>query len=423
MGAAPPLMAGPRHPDRPVKSISSLTSPSISHRNPQKSSLTSLDNTNNHWHNPQLTPLGLYYPLGPCQTKFARHELSLVLDTLRQVFFTLSLHVKYHNSPISADCTSLDQVTFQVLILSAPRHHQDGEDDDTCILEVSRREGDGYTFHLYSHQIMTAMAQRHHQSDSHGEALVTTKPIVRASWNMDMVQHADRVPLHNRTNSSNNNGEEALEMAWNMLSSERYDARKLALESLLHMTDPNKSGWSTAQTMATSLLNPNGPIQERLSQAMLEYASMETIPDEVESQPRMDPFGRMEPPSWMETKSVASMERTANTELGYLSLVTFSQVLRLAARTPTTWSDVSTFLDTCTVDLVGILLHKVNDVMERPHDAYYAIQCLAALNDCVPSLRPRIKGAHVVEEAQLVGESSHLALATVTGKLLVSLQV
>ena len=83
--------------------------------------------------------------------------------------------------------------------------------------------------------------------------------------------------------------------------------------------------------------------------------------------------------------------------------------------------DVKTFLDVCPSDLVGSIIEKVGDVHRDPHRAYYAIRCLASLCRCVPSTKSRIKDTDV-EEAQLVGEACHLALATVTKELLVSLQ-
>eukprot|EP00522_Entomoneis_paludosa_P009440 CAMPEP_0172443634 /NCGR_PEP_ID=MMETSP1065-20121228/3871_1 /TAXON_ID=265537 /ORGANISM="Amphiprora paludosa, Strain CCMP125" /LENGTH=362 /DNA_ID=CAMNT_0013193937 /DNA_START=103 /DNA_END=1191 /DNA_ORIENTATION=+ len=345
-----------------------------------------------NWRNPQLTPIGLYYPLGNAQTRFSLGDLNQVLETLRHVFFKLSLHTKYHNSPISAECQSMDQVTFEV-VLFASRDH-----DDQVILEVSKRDGDSHLYQRYARQILSAV------EGEPADNMINSP----SGWNANSFAQADNISRIGLCTDESIN--EALESVWNMLSTDRYDARKLALECLTHMTDPNKSGWSTAKAFAERLLHPNGLIQEQLSKFVLDYASRDIsgMSDSLFDMNGMD-----------DLEDSKSFETYMEADFGYLGLMTLSQTLQIAAVAKTL--DVKSFLDMYSMDLVGSIMQKVDDVQQRPHHAYFAVQSLAALCDCVPTLRCRIKGAHV-QEAQLVGESSHLALATISEKLLVSLQ-
>lgn len=205
------------------------------------------------WENPILTRVGLYYPLGPCLVRVGRDLLDQVLKRLRGVFRTLSLHTKYHDTPISADCVSLDKVEFQVIILEA-------RDSSDLVVEVCRRDGDSYAFHLYAQQILSAVKD--------GTQIT---PVVRHSWNMEELHQMDRF-AENKVN----NVEEALEIAMAMFATERYDAQKLSLESLSYMTDPSKSGMSAAMAVTQCLMRPQNPNQERLSKLILRFASLET---------------------------------------------------------------------------------------------------------------------------------------------------
>lgn len=324
------------------------------------------------WEEPSLTVIGLYYPLGPCQKRFARSQLKEILENLPIVFRALSLQTKYHNSPISAECRSLDLVGLEVVILAA-------RDDSECVLlEVCRREGDSYSYHCYAQQILLSVS---------GPEPI--RPIMGFSWNLEALSKADRVAKNHE------NVAEALEIASNMLSSERFDARKLAVESLVHMTDPHVSGWATSQIIANCLLDPKESSQERLSEELLTYAAQETCPLHTDD---------------------STFEKIAEAEVAYLCLVVLSNLLQVAAAAKNI--DVQTFLKSSRV--VDFLVEKVVNVQEHPHHAYYATQCLLDLCTFVPKELSRINRT-IIEQAQLFGESSHYALATVSQKLLVNL--
>jgi len=328
------------------------------------------------WSHPRLTVLGLYYPLGPCQTRLPKSDLYPVLERLAHVFCTLSLHTQYQNSPISATCTSMDQVSLEVSLFEAR------DDSGQIILEIARRQGDSYLFHQYSRQIM-AVATNYHSEAAASKG---------SPWNVHNLHLVDSVVTTQTTDDYPL--AEALESVWSMLRGDRHDARKLALEALVHMTDPNKCGWSTAQAFCQSLLRPQDGIEEQLSRRILAYATMTSF-------------------SSQENEFIFLSGDEA-----YLGLRIVSQALQMAAQAKT--MDVQSFLQGS--DLVDCLMDHVSRVQTQPHHAFFAVQSLAAICDCVPALRSRVRVAHCLQEAQLVGESSHLALATVSEKLLVTLQ-
>ena len=213
------------------------------------------------WSNPQLTLLGLYYPLGSNQTRLSQNDLYDVLRKLRAIFRAQSLHTCYTDSPISAICKSLDQVEFEVVLFAAR------DDSAKMVLEVSRRDGDSMAYHWYAQQILRTV------SDFSLEPLPVSPP----SWNMNILMQADSIG-----DSDDESVGEAVEIAWKLVSSDRYDARRLGFESLVHMTDPNKCGWTAAKTVARSLIHPIGAIEEKLSTRVLEFACQSFPVDETE---------------------------------------------------------------------------------------------------------------------------------------------
>lgn len=343
------------------------------------------------WETPKLTPMSLYWPVGPHQKRVRLDQLDTILQTLRQIFRELSLVTRYNNSPVAAECRSLDQVTLEVLLFSAR------DETDKIILEVSRIEGDSYAFHLYASQILSTIS---------GQTKAPA-PII-SCWNLDLIDQTERLGV-----VSTGSVEEALEVAWSMLNTERLDAQKLGLESLKQMTNPNNS-WSTSKAAAACILNPDGHIQTQISKAVWGYATQSQ-----DTSGGLNAYSNEEAGTDWFNANIMSFKKANDSEFAYLGLVILAQTFLVAARDKTL--DIGTFLDVCPVDLVGCIIDKVDNVRERPHEAYYGVQCLSALYDCVPVLRERIKGAHV-QEAQMVGEMSHLALATVSEKLLIGLQ-
>lgn len=335
------------------------------------------------WCEPGLTRLGLYYPLSPCQARMAQSQLNNVLRKLEDVFRKHSLHANYTDSPISAICKSMDQVEFEVVLFAAR------DDSDQMILEMSRRNGDSIAFHLYAQHILCAVLDIA-PPERHPEPVAFSS----SSWNMHVLSQADSLGDYVEDVT------EAIEIAANLVASDRYDACRLGLESTVHLTNPEKCGLSAAKAVARCLIHPEGPIAQNLSRRILEFACQETSTS-------------------VQSEGIeARVSQLYDDDFSHLALVILSQTLQIASGAQT--MDVQTFLTvTCPEHFVDRILENVKNFESNPHRACYAVQCLASLCNCVPSTKARINRSDV-EEAQLFGDSCHLALSRVTQRLLVN---
>jgi hypothetical protein len=387
------------------------------------------------WKSPRLTRLGMFHPLEQCHVAFPKHVLlSHMLPTLMDTFQKTSLLLtNFTDSPIGVSCESMERVQFQVnLWESRPS-------SDVVILEIQKVLGDALDFQAYAQQILatvravvtaattaTASVPQHQQYEPAMMQQYQQQPCAPfvsqesheemdesvVGWNVPAVVAADRVwkgdanTVFNQEQATT----EALEILHSILFSSRYDACRLGLESACCMTDPSKTGWSTACLVAQALLAPANDMQKQISTRILQWTTFQS-----------GSVGGGVDHHASETNWYAQ-------ELSYLALQALAQALQVATESQTTsaCSLLSTFLETtCAgldLDLVAILLNKVRTVQQSPHTAYFAIRALTALCQArVPQVSQRI-AQEDVEYAQQVGVATHAALATVSGRLLVTLQ-
>ena len=415
--------------------------------------------TTRGWTDPLLTVLGLYYPLAPCQVQLKQERLTQILrDILPTVFRQLSLDVSYQNSPIQATCRSMDHVEFELSFFanrSDDNNFNAIAEDWGMVMEISRIEGDVVPYHEYAQAILSAVSwsEEHHshRSCDFDSAPPSATSLAACFWNGALLHKADSIfareqrgqpmgALGFRSPSppATSSIEHALETTWSFLSTDRYDVQRLGMESLLHMTDPYKSGLEVAQQTTESLLFPQTATQKHISQAIVECACRrEDHPDATNtSSPTID----------MEC------------QFADLALAVLAQTFQVAAESKGA-VDVATFLQTLHISnnndsrkdrhhyltLVDCLLEKVQGMHQDPHRAYFAMQSLLALCHCVPTLSTQIARNHaatsrrscgylngannnhgtlmdIVQAAHLFGNSHHLALATASQQFLLCLQ-
>ncbi|KAL7581470.1 hypothetical protein ACA910_022044 [Epithemia clementina (nom. ined.)] len=306
-------------------------------------------------------------------------------------------------------------------------------------IEVSRLDGDSVSYQQYAQAVLktvTEIMNDHHnvgyESTTYDVNMESTSPTAVASppcfWNGNMLRQADTImgqkvspsPL-SEDNRNNHAIAQALDTVWSFLSTDRYDVQRLGFESLVHMTNPNRSGLFVAVQTTKWLLFPQTETQEGISRGILEFVCGSCHHNENE-------------------------RSAAEVELADLALVIFTQALEVAANeSPLQTLDVATFLlqqrqREC--KLVECLLHKMHGMETHPHRAYYAMQSLVALCRCVPELRSEIINMHntthdyrqspqqphyanvwsFVQAAQVFGDAHHLALATASHQLWLCLQ-
>lgn len=377
-----------------------------------------------HWQHPQLTEIGLYYPLGPCRMRFRRERLTKVLNNLPKIFGALSLEAVYHDAPISATLRSLDQVEFVVTILGARSAAVRNEDAQDVILEIQRRDGDCVAFHRLSHQILHALTT--------GTFPTLKNHWAPTCWSDESVQRADMVlPRPSLTkqqatyfiSGTPQNMGNALDVAWAMLSTERHDAQKLGLESLVHMTNPIQSGWANACWATSAILSATTSAHERIGNVLLEHVCF-----------LKDDYARTFYTDFHSFSMHPCYGGSTETDFAYLALMAISHLLSVAAtynqhqhqHQLSTASvgdndgmmDIRPFLERG--ELLECLLRKVRCAESNPHDAYHAIQCLTSLCQLLPDIRSEINNNDVLE-AEHFGEACHWGLRVVSHRLLTTL--
>lgn len=324
------------------------------------------------WQDPHLTRRGLYHCPECSNLVLPKSTLQGILGRLVHVFKTLSLKVNYENSPIRAMCESLEQVSFCVSLLEQRDNQQQ------VLLEIQRQQGDGISFNQYAHQIMAAVQN---------EGAPPSPSCHPYQSCLSTLRRADALMLAQQNNSI----AQSLEMAHDLLYSDRYDAQRLGLETLCNLTDPNKTGLSTAEATAAAVLLGVGPtsVCPRVQHRILQWVS-------------------------------GNDDSCIDSELTLNAVATATQVLSYKKDEQL----MSQFVESCShcggCDLMSILLSKVQGASQHPHEAYYAVKILAAICDVVPRLLPT-QAVAVVGQAQQVGNSSHEALEQASKGLLIAL--
>jgi hypothetical protein len=447
-----------KHQKQPVFSVQGGGSRSSGKATAASTATTTADSSSTFvavdgWKSPSLTRLSMFHPLEQCHVTFPKHVLlSHMLPALMDTFQKTSLLVSnFCDSPIAVSCESMERVQFQVSLWASRQQC------DVVILEIQKVSGDAVNFQAYAQQILaTARAvvattststtatsttsritverqqyqpakwQQHHHQPQPCAPFVSQETDdmeehveqFAVGWNMPAAVAADRVwkgdvkAFFNVAQVTT----EALEILHGILFSDRYDACRLGLESACCMTDPSKTGWSTACLVAQALLAPSNVMQQQISSRILLWTTLQSDHDAAETNWHVQELSYLALQALAQALQVAAEAQPTNAAVPGMTT---------ASSSATSCSLLSTFLDTTCgaqdLDLVAFLLNKVRTVQQSPHTAYFAIRALTALCQAMPQVSCRI--AHQdVEYAQQVGVATHAALATVSGRLLVTLQ-
>lgn len=397
---------------------------------------SNFDDSSKAWNNPKLTVLDWYCPVGPCHVRLKLDELEGILKYLQNCFRKLSFYVDYQDSPISATCRSMDQVELKVSCFASQN-----KSNEEMVVEVAHIGGNTLTFHEYSLAIIRSISW-HHNDDSlnsrdnschlaFGKQSPQMGPAATSNPSFGNSRRQQRPPVDTSQDLGSKNGksavEECFEIAYDFLSTERYDAQRRGVDMLIRMTDPNRSASSVVVPTAEALFFPNTETQEYVSHKILKWAR----------------------------KSDENDDENVPPDLSDLALLVFSQALRVAAKCKMTF-ELTTFWQTQVighdsnnsrsisgknVDLLEFLMQEIHDMYRHPHRAYFAMESMVALLCCFPALRGQIllynhynkyyethqhhchlSFLSVVEAAQSFGDSHHLALATASKQLLLCLR-
>jgi hypothetical protein len=312
------------------------------------------------------------------------------------------------------------------------------------VIEIQRRKGDSIAFHRYSRCILDAAVgelDMHDHVDKNGDDIDAI--FSKRFQNMLTLETAKD------SKSEAENAVIAIEIAHGLIMKDRIDARHLGLESLCLLTDPKKTGFTTAviasrvvllgsahdikssSTPEKALLCDETPFQE-IRQAILSLIQFRRIGD-------ADGF---------EDKDL-SEESEHNTLLHNLALAVLANALDvisdddLESVISSDPEEVPTGRDRCDTgesisdrfledsfecsdnqEIMKTLISELGKARMKPHNACLSAKCIGSLCKASDKARKRAKelGAkNVVQTALEIGTRTHLKLERECNKVMSSL--
>ena len=195
------------------------------------------DDIQSNWAPTELRPVPAFYPLER-SSRVVDDELSEIVARVSEANRVLSIHAIYCNETATASLLTAENVEMQLSLWKTGGGPNKGP---RIAVELQRRKGDSIAFHRYSRYLLDAAVgdfDPYDHVEQHGEHLdvIYSKKIQRL------------LSLEARREAATEleNAIIAIEIAHGLLMKDRMDARQLGLESLCLLTDPNKTGITTA---------------------------------------------------------------------------------------------------------------------------------------------------------------------------------
>ena len=304
------------------------------------------------------------------------------------------------------------------------------------VVELQRRKGDSIAFHRYSRYILDAAIGDFDVTDhieTHGEDLdfVYSKK----------VQRLLNIELGKSKATELENAVIAIEIAHGLLMKDRMDARQLGLESLCLLTDPKKTGITTALITSHVVLLGTARGIEGLSagegkdEIVLDEAPFQGIRETILSLVQFSRIG--------EDIDFEEDDEELMSALHNLALAVLANALDVvenqdryddnpeetekkpsALRTASSSSIAGAFLEESNeiskTEILSTLISELGKAALKPHNACLSAKCVGSLCRASDKAKRRAKelGAkNVVSTALDVGVRSHLKLETECNKV------
>jgi hypothetical protein len=207
--------------------------------------------------NIRIAPLPFLHPLEKSNAKFSKTALPSAITTLQSILRILSVHVREScngdGGTAQVKCQTMEQVEFVVSFWDI--------DADQYCAEIQRLRGDTQTFWSYARRILDVI---------HGDqtTLPSDDPLC---FDLESAKSCESVfltigqrVLGKDFTVSTEELEKSLELLIGFLESDHYDKDSIVLESLMSMTDPTLSGFTSASAVAKMVLDPTSVIFHRL---------------------------------------------------------------------------------------------------------------------------------------------------------------
>jgi len=422
--ARPTSVAGPNLKTTDVIDKESYFSKAVS----KPESKPSGEDVQSNWSPTQLRPVPAFYPLER-SSRFIEDSLSDVVSRVSEANRVLSVHAVYCDDTATASLLTAENVEMQLCLWKTgggAKQQREG-----IVVELQRRKGDSIAFHRYSRYILDAAvgdfdAEEH--LEKHGTELdVVYSKKVHRLLNLESGKEA-ATELENAII--------AIEIAHGLLMKDRMDARQLGLESLCLLTDPNKTGLTTALIASRVVLL--GTAQDLESEQddnlMFDEAPFQEIRQTILSLIQLRRIGDVDE---FDVGAEVSEEEEHITVLHNLALAVLANALDVveneerlqekpeetrkpAARRASSANIVESFLSDAKEvagehEIVKTLIKELGKAGLKPHNACLSAKCIGSLCRASDKARRRAKelGAKtVVQTALEVGTRTHLKLET-----------
>lgn len=407
---------------RPEPVVMKRPNPSL-----QKSPIPAVAN----WH-PQHTSLRMiphFYPLEK-SSRYIHDSAENIAARMSDACRLMSVQAEYDNEAGTALLLTDDHVEIFVSLWKAdgasqsslPGAEQESseqetdndEDSHVTVVEVQRRKGCSVSFHKYGRRLLDSASGNFIPDDN-----VRSVPKVSPSIQEEKKKDEESSVL-------------ALEIAASLLRKDRMDARRLGLESLCLLTDPEKAGAETARLASQVVLF--GSVQDAQAE------NVDYIPDELgirEAILALVQFGRLGDYGDIQDESdsdeLDNDEKEFNEVLHNLALGVLSNAL--AALDPehkdsdqlseSTDNFLEESRDISKKELLSTLLSVLGKAEAKPHDACLSAQCLKSLFQASKKAKKRareLKAKQIVMTALDVGRRTHVKLETETKRIIKELE-
>jgi len=388
------------------------------------------------WTPIKLRPVPAFYPLER-SSRFVEDDLETVVDRVAECNRLLSVHAVYCNKTATATLLTSENVEMHLSLWKTVK--QEG-----IVVEIQRRKGDSIAFHRYSRCILDSAAgeldiKDHVEKNGDDIDAVFARKVQRL---VTLEKPSDAVA------SEAENAIIAIEIAHGLVMKDRIDARQLGLESLCLLTDPKKTGHTTAVIASRVVLL--GSVQDIDSDASPEEALLcdETPFQEIrQALLSLIQFRRIGDSDDVE-EDKDSEESEYITVLHNLALAVLANALDVIgdddidsvasnpeevpsgrARLDTSESISERFLvDSLECsdnrEIMKTLISELGKATLKPHNACLSAKCIGSLCRASEKARKRAKelGAkNVVQTALEVGTKTHLKLERECSKVMSSL--
>jgi hypothetical protein len=417
----PSSLAGPGHRFSPDVIDKSSYFAAATAR-PESTAHSSSSEIKSNWSPRQLRPVPAFYPLER-SSRFVEDELSAVVARVSEANRLLSVHASYCDETATASLLTAENVEMH-LSLWKTSGKQEG-----IVIEIQRRKGDSIAFHRYSRCILDAAVGELDIQDhieKHGEDLdvVYSKKVHRL---LSLESHDSGTETENAII--------AVEIAHGLLMKDRMDARQLGLESLCLLTDPKKTGITTAliasrvvllgtaqdidsATPEEGLMFDETPFQE-IRQTILSLVQFRRIGDSDEFDNNGEESEDEEHITILHNLALAVLANALDViENEDLLADGAPEVAPARLRTETSESISERFLEDAQEfsenrEILKTLISELGKAGVKPHNACLSAKCIGSLCRASDKARSRAKdlGAKtVVQTALEVGSRTHLKL-------------